>query len=155
MLAVEPSDAINIHAGDEVRLRGLSTSLAKVSMTGRVVLVGASIDPQSQLVDVGANVPLGNSDFIPGTHVAADIDTNRGMHWVVPRSAVLKDDHGDFVFQVSSANKAHRVNVVTQIEDRDRYGIDGPLSATQPVVVSGNYELKDGMTVQGAGGAPR
>lgn len=155
MLAVEPSDAINIHAGDEVRLRGLSTSLAKVSMTGRVVLVGASIDPQSQLVDVGANVPLGNSAFIPGTHVAADIDTNRGMHWVVPRSAVLKDDHGDFVFQVSSANKAHRVNVVTQIEDRDRYGIDGPLSATQPVVVSGNYELKDGMTVQGAGGAPR
>ena len=117
--------------------------------------MGAAIDTQSQLVDVGASVPLGNRAFIPGTHVAADIDTNRGMHWVVPRSAVLKDDHGDFVFQVSSANKAHRVNVVTQIEDRDRYGIDGPLSATQPVVVSGNYELKDGMTVQGAGGAPR
>jgi RND family efflux transporter MFP subunit len=155
MLAVEPSDAVNIHAGDEVRLRGLSSSLAKVSMTGRVVLVGASIDTQSQLVDVGANVPLGNSAFIPGTHVAADIDTNRGMHWVVPRSAVLKDEHGDFVFQVVSGNKAHRVNVVTQIEDRDRYGVDGPLNAAQPVVVSGNYELKDGMTVQGAGGAPR
>ena len=29
--------------------------------------------------------------------------------------------------------------------------MDGPLDATQPVVVSGNYELKDGMTVQGAG----
>lgn len=155
MLAVEPSDAVNIHAGDEVRLRGLSTSLAKVSMTGHVVLVGASIDTQSQLVDVGANVPLGNSAFIPGTHVTADIDTNSGMHWVVARSAVLKDDHGDFVFQVMSGNKAHRVNVVTQIEDRDRYGIDGPLDATRPVVVSGNYELKDGMTVQGAGGPPR
>jgi len=155
MLAVEPSDAVNIHAGDEVRLRGLSTSLSKVSVAGRVVLVGASIDPQSQLVGVAANVPLGNSAFIPGTHVAADIDTNRGMHWVVPRSAVLKDDHGDFVFQVMSGNKAHRVNVVTQIEDRDRYGIDGPLNAAQPVVVSGNYELKDGMTVQGAQGAPR
>ncbi|SAL35682.1 Multidrug resistance protein MdtA precursor [Caballeronia udeis] len=155
MLAVEPSQAVNIHAGDEVRLRGLSTSLSKVSMTGRVVLVGASIDPQSQLVDVGANVPLGNSAFIPGTRVAADIDTNRGMHWVVPRSAVLKDDHGDFVFQVMSGNKAHRVNVVTQIEDRDRYGIDGPLNGAQPVVVSGNYELTDGMTVRGAGGAPR
>jgi RND family efflux transporter MFP subunit len=155
MLAVEPSDAIKIHAGDEVRLRGLSSSLAKVSMTGRVVLVGASIDPQSQLVDVGANVPLGTSAFIPGTHVAADIDTNRGTHWVVPRSAVLKDERGNFVFQVASGNKARRVNVVMQIEDRDRYGIDGPLNASQPVVVSGNYELKDGMTVHGAGGTPR
>lgn len=155
MLAVEPSDAINIHAGDEVRLRGLSTSLAKVAMTGRVVLVGGSIDPQSQLVDVGANVPLGNSAFIPGTHVAADIDTNRGTHWVVPRPAVLKDEHGDFVFQVTSGNKARRVNVVTRIEDRDRYGIDGPLNAAQPIVISGNYELKDGMTVRGAGGTPR
>jgi RND family efflux transporter MFP subunit len=155
MLAVEPSDAINIHAGDEVRMRGLSTALAKASVAGRVVLVGASIDPQSQLVDVGASVALGSSAFIPGTHVAADIDTNRGMHWVVPRSAVLKDDQGDFVFQVASGNKARRVNVVTQIEQRDRYGIDGPLDATQPIVVSGNYELKDGMRVQGAGGAPR
>ena len=155
MLSVEPSDAVNIHAGDAVRLRGLSTSLAKVSMTGHVVLVGASIDTQSQLVDVGANVPLGSSAFIPGTHVAADIDTNSGTHWVVPRSAVLKDDRGDFVFQVMSNHKAHRVNVVTQIEDLDRYGIDGPLDATRPVVVSGNYELKDGVTVQGAGGAPR
>jgi multidrug efflux pump subunit AcrA (membrane-fusion protein) len=97
---VEPSDAVIIHAGDAVRLHGLSTSLAKVSVTGRVVVVGASIDTQSQLVDVGANVPLGRSAFIPGTHVAADIDTNRGMHWIVPRSAVLKDDQGDFVFQV-------------------------------------------------------
>jgi hypothetical protein len=59
------------------------------------------------------------------------------------------------VFQVASGNKARRVNVVTQIEDLGHYGIDGPLNASQPIVVSGNYELKDGMTVQGAGGAPR
>jgi len=155
MLAVEPSDAVTIHAGDVVRLHGLSTSLAKVSVTGRVVVVGASIDTQSQLVDVGAIVPLGRSAFIPGTHVAADIDTNRGMHWIVPRPAVLKDDQGDFVFQVTPDARAHRVNVVMQVEDGERYGVDGELNAAQPVVVSGNYELKDGMTVQGAGGAPR
>lgn len=155
MLAVEPADAVTIHAGDVVRLRGLSTALAKVSATGRVVVVGASIDTQSQLVDVGANVPLGRSAFIPGTHVAADIDTNRGTHWIVPRSAVLKDDQGEFVFQVAAGAKAHRVKVVTQVEDGDRYGVDGALDAALPVVVSGNYELKDGMTVQGAGGAPR
>jgi RND family efflux transporter MFP subunit len=155
MLAVEPSDAVTIHAGDVVRLRGLSTSLAKVSVSGRVVVVGASIDTQSQLVDVGANVPLGRSAFIPGTHVAADIDTNSGMHWIVPRSAVLKDEQGDFVFQVTPNARAHRVNVLTQVEDGDRYGVDGALDARQPVVVSGNYELKDGMSVQGAGAASR
>ncbi len=56
MLGVEPSDAAAIHAGDTVTLRGLSTSLARTTADGRVMLVGASINQQSQLVDIGANV---------------------------------------------------------------------------------------------------
>ncbi|CAE6858190.1 hypothetical protein R70006_07941 [Paraburkholderia domus] len=154
-LGVEPSDVPAIHAGDTVTLHGLSTSLAKAAADGRVVLVGASVDQQSQLVNVGANVPLGQSAFIPGTHVSADIATRSGTHWVVPRAAVLKDDKGAYVFQITPQNKAHRVAVVTQVENGDRYGVDGPIDGTQGLVVSGNYELKDGMAVRASGGAPR
>ena len=155
MLGVEPSDAGAIHAGDSVTLRGLSTALANMPVNGRVVLVGAAVDQQSQLVDVGANVPLGQSAFIPGTRVRADIATRNGTHWVVPRAAVLKDDKGAYVFQITPQNKARRVAVSIRIENGERYGVDGPLDAAQGLVTSGNYELKDGMAVRTSGGAPR
>lgn len=155
VLGVEPSDAPAIHAGDTVTLHGLSTSLARAAADGHVVLVGASVDQQSQLVNVGANVPLGQSAFIPGTRVSADIATRSGTHWVVPRAAVLKDDKGAYVFQITPQNKARRVAVVTQVENGDRYGVDGPIDGTAGLVVSGNYELKDGMAVRAGGGAPR
>ena len=155
MLGVEPSDVPAIHTGDTVTLHGLSTTLAKAAVDGRVVLVGASVDQQSQLVNVGASVPLGQSAFIPGTRVSADIATHSGTHWVVPRAAVLKDDQGAYVFQITPQNKARRVAVVTQIENGDRYGVDGPIDGAQGLVVSGNYELKDGMAVRVSGGAPQ
>jgi hypothetical protein len=45
--------------------------------------------------------------------------------------------------------------VVVQVENGDRYGVDGPLQPGLALVVSGNYELEDGMVVQASGGAPR
>lgn len=155
MLGVEPSDAAAIHAGDVVTVHGLSATLARNAADGRVVMVGASIDPQSQLVDVGANVPLGQSAFIPGTRVSADIATRSGVHWIVPRAAMLKDDKGAYVFQINAQGKARRVTVAIQVEDGDRYGVDGSLDPAQGLVVSGNYELDDGMAVRASGGAPR
>lgn len=154
-LGVEPSDAAQIHADDLVTLHGLSATLAKEAVDGRVVLVGASIDPQSQLVDVGANVPLERSAFIPGTRVSADIATRSGVHWIVPRAAVLKGDKGAYLFQVDARNKARRVAVAIQVENGDLYGVDGELDQTQALVVSGNYELENGSAVRAGGGAPR
>ncbi|MFX1670832.1 efflux RND transporter periplasmic adaptor subunit [Paraburkholderia sp. A2WS-5] len=155
MLGIEPADAAAVHIGDAVTLHGLSTALAKAAVTGRVVMVGASVDAQSQLVNVGANVPVGPTAFIPGTRVRADIATLTGEHWVVPRSAVLTDEKGEYVFQITPDRKAHRVTVVTKVEDGNRYGVDGMLDGARPLVVSGNYELKDGMAVQIAGSAAR
>lgn len=155
VLGVEPSDAATIHPGDIVTLRGLSAVLARETANGRVAMVGASIDPQTQLVDIGANVPLGNTAFIPGTRVGADIATSAGIHWLVPRAALLKDDTGEYVYQVTPAKKAHRVDVVTKVEDGAHYGVDCPLDASQPLVVTGNYELKDGMAVQPDRGAAK
>lgn len=151
-LGVEPADAMTIRCGDAVTLHGLSSALAKTAVTGHVVMVGGSVDTQSQLVNVGANVPLAQTALIPGTHVSADIATRAGAYWVVPRSSVLKDANGEYVFQVSAQHKARRVRVVTRVEDGQRYGVDGALDASRPLVVSGNYELKDGMAVQAGGG---
>lgn len=152
-LGVDPSAAASIHAGDAVVLHGLSTALEHANPAGRVVVAGAAIDLQSQLVNVGANVPLGGTAFIPGTHVSADIATQTGTWWVVPRTAVLSDTKGAYVFQVTPKHTAQRVDVVVRVESGNRYGVDGPLDAAEPLVVTGNYELQNGMAVRMAAGA--
>ncbi len=135
MLGVEPSDVPAIHAGDTVTLHGLSTSLAKAAADGRVVLVGASVDQQSQLVNIGANVPLGQSAFIPGRRVSADIaDLRSGTHWIVPEAAVLKDDKGavrvpDHAAKQGTVCAAWRWS--HRSENGDRYGVDGPIGTAQ------------------------
>jgi RND family efflux transporter MFP subunit len=154
-LGVEPTDAAAIRPGDALTLHGLSAALAKTSVEGRVVLVGAAIDQQSQLVNIGATVPLAQTPFIPGTRVAADIATRTGTHWVVPRAAVLQDGRQAYVFQVTPQNKARRVAVTIAIENGERYGVDGPLDPMLGVVTSGNYELKDGMAVRAGGDSAR
>jgi RND family efflux transporter MFP subunit len=153
LLGVEPGDAARIRAGDSLTLHGLSTSLADAAIAGKVALVGASIDPQTQLVDLAANVPLTGTAFIPGTRVSAEIGTSSGTHWIVPRDAMLKDDHGAYVYQVTRAMKAHRVNVALAVENGARYGVDGPIDASEPLVVMGNYELSDGVTVRASQGS--
>jgi RND family efflux transporter MFP subunit len=152
MLGVEPADAATLHPGDTVTLGGLSAR-AGAPVTGRITVVGASIDPQSQLVDVGAAVPLAGSALIPGTRVRADIAANPGTWWIVPRAAVLRDAHGAWLFQVGPDAHAHRIAVATRVENDQGYGVDGPLHADWPIVVSGNYELTDGAAVRTAGGA--
>ena len=152
-LGIEPADAATIRTGDVVALHGLSSSLTRTALAGRVVMVGASVDAQSQLVNVGANVPLGQTAFIPGTRVSADIATRSGSYWVVPRASVLTDATGQYVFQITPDHKAHRVAVVIKVEDGERYGVEGALDAARPLVVSGNYELKDGAAVRTGGGA--
>ncbi|CAD6538457.1 hypothetical protein LMG27952_03359 [Paraburkholderia hiiakae] len=154
-LSVEAADALTLRAGDRVVLRPLSASLGSRRAQGRIVLVGAAIDTQSQLVNVGANVPLAGTVFLPGTRVRADIDTQTGTWWKVPRASVLQDAKGSYVYQVAPNNKAHRVDVTVKVEHGDAYGVDGALEASRPLVVVGNYELEDGMAVRVAQGGAR
>ncbi|MBI0330484.1 efflux RND transporter periplasmic adaptor subunit [Burkholderia plantarii] len=161
MLGVEPADALLLHPGDAVTIGSLSARAGNPAASrpatadGRVMVVGASVDPQSQLVDVGAAVPLAGTALIPGTRVYADIAANAGTWWNVPRPAVLRDAHGACVYQVGPDARAHRIAVTTRVENDRGYGVDGPLHADWPLVVSGNYELADGMAVRVAGGAKR
>jgi hypothetical protein len=67
--------------------------------------------------------------------------------WVVPRSAVLRDEQGSFLFQVRDGH-ARRVPVTVAIESGNTVAVSGALDSSLKVVVSGNYELQDGMTVR-------
>ncbi|BEU72290.1 MULTISPECIES: efflux RND transporter periplasmic adaptor subunit [Ralstonia solanacearum species complex] len=146
LLNVDPAQVGVLRAGDAVTLRPLAANVSAAGAPGRVVSVGAAIDPTTQSVVVAAFVPL-DAQMLPGTRVAATIQADKGEHWVLPRASVLRDAGGAYVFQVDAHQHAHRVAVVPRVEAGAQYGVDGPLTPGAPVVSVGNYELTEGMAV--------
>lgn len=151
VVSAEPADSVHIRAGMPVTLRPLSAS-STTSFRGTVQMVGRAIDPQTQLVNVAVDVADPTAMLMPGVRLAADIAISQQKHWIVPRSAVLRDAKGDYVYQVDGG-RARRVNVITAVDQGPTYGVDGALNASSPVVAMGNYELKDGMAVRVTGAA--
>ena len=146
LLGVEPGDVARVHAGMAVSVAPVFDPEHKVP--GRVQQVFGMINPQTQFVDVLVAVPGGG--LMPGMRVHARIQLSRRAEWVVPRSAVLRDAQGAYIFQVR-AGKARRVNVQTGIEHGGLIAVHGAFSQSEPVVSLGNYELRDGMAVREGG----
>lgn len=153
-LGVDPADAAQLRAGDPISVSGLSPALGRVRAQGRIVVIGAAVDPQTRLVDVDATVALNNDGLLPGMHIKGEISTRAGQHWIIPRSALLSDGRGEYVYQIGKDLHAHRIDVVKRIENSDDYGVDGDLDAQRPLVVTGNYELRDGDAVRVEANSP-
>lgn len=143
-LGVLPEDASKIRPGAEVVLRPVFEP--NIAVDTRISNVYGALDPRTGLLDVSATFK--NTDgLVPGMPVSATITVDKMAGWVVPRSAVLRDGQGAYVFQVSD-NTAHRIGVHVLMERQDVTEIEGALDADHPVVVTGNYELHDGMSVR-------
>lgn len=144
LLGVEPDDARRVRPGMSVNIAPVFSSETRV--LGRVAQVFGMINPQTQLVDV--LVKFSGGGLMPGTRVRAEIEVAKQTAWVVPRSAVLRDANGAYLFQVAQG-KAHRINVQTGLEHRGLIAVQGPFEPSQPVASLGNYELHDGIAVRG------
>lgn len=146
VLGVEPEDVTRVRPGMAVSVASVFNDARRVM--GRVTQVFGMVNPQTQFVDVLVEVP--NGGLIAGTRVRANIQLGQQSAWAVPRSAVLRDAQGAYLFQVQ-AGKAHRVNVHTGLEQGGVVAVSGGFNPGQPVVSLGNYELQDGMAVRGSG----
>jgi len=148
-LGVEPEDLGMITIGAPVKLSSVFVPEYQIMTTVREV--HAMINPDTHLVDVLTAIPDEQVDhLVLGSRMTAKIELDAHQALVVPRSAVLQDERGSFIFLVSSG-KAHRVAVKKGIETNQWVEVRGELQAGDVVVTVGNYELKDGMTVREAG----
>jgi membrane fusion protein (multidrug efflux system) len=147
LLGVEPDDARRVRPGMPVSAVPVfsSENNGETRVQGRVAQAFGMINPQTQLVDVLVKVADGG--LMPGTRVRAEIEVDKQTAWVVPRSAVLQDDNGAYLFQVAQG-KARRINVRTGLERNGLIAVQGPFDTAQAVVSLGNYELSDGMAVR-------
>ncbi|MFA5170277.1 MAG: efflux RND transporter periplasmic adaptor subunit [Sulfuriferula sp.] len=146
ILGIEPEDVTKVRAGMQVQVASVFNSAR--SVMGRVTQVFGMINPQTQLVDVLVELP--NGGLMAGTRVRASIQLGQQAAWVVPRSAVLRDTQGAYLFQVQQGH-AKRINVQTGQEQGGWVAVTGGVLKDAPVVSLGNYELLDGMIVREGG----
>jgi membrane fusion protein, multidrug efflux system len=146
ILGISPEDRPRIRSGQHVRISAIDQPGHMAD--SQIASLGGVADAKTGLVNAVAPIPAdGGSVMIPGEHVSAEIDAGALSGWIVPRAAVLIDDRGAYVFQVTEG-KAIRVSVSIRGEVDDRLAIDGPLDPARPLVVTGNYQLADGMAVR-------
>ena len=148
-LGVEPEQASTVPAGARVRLAPLFGG--GPTLDARVDQVQGIVDPETRLVDVLVRLRGDQTaHLLPGMQLRGRITVASAATLAVPRSAVLKDNHGAYVFVVRGGT-AHRVDVQTGIRTEQWLGISGGLHAGDRVVVQGNYELNDGMATREGG----
>jgi RND family efflux transporter MFP subunit len=144
-LSIDPEDTSRVKIGMKVELTPVFKPQQQI--TGTVDQIHGVINPQTRLVEVLARLDSGAEGLIAGTAVRGSFILANALAWTVPRSAVLTDDQGAYVFQVDNGH-AKRVNVRTRQWTGELVGIEGDLNPRLPVVVLGNYELLDGMAVR-------
>lgn len=146
LLGVDPEDAGKLKPGMAVRITAAFD--ASLSAVAQLRQVGGQVDEATGLVDLSATLPAKETArLIPGTAVNAAIVLKLTHGLAVPRSAVLHDAQGDYLFVVK-AGVAHRVDIQAGTDDGTWVAVEKGLKAGDRVVTLGNYELSDGMAVR-------
>jgi RND family efflux transporter MFP subunit len=145
-LGVEPEDVDKLSPDNPVTI--VPVFIPGVQVKSSIREVHAMIDPTTHLVEVLAPIPESQGNhLVLGSRVLSRISIASRPGLVVPRSAVLRDDTGAYVFRLSNGT-AKRVNVRTGMEESSWVEIAGEIKAGDPVVIQGNYELSDGMAIR-------
>jgi RND family efflux transporter MFP subunit len=145
-LWVEPEDLVDIRTGAAVTITPVFTPGVSIETTVREI--HAMIDPGTQLVEMLAAIPEQQVDrLVLGSRIRGSIQLASHNRLVVPRSTVLGEGGNAYLFIVEDG-KARRVAVEADGEEEDLVAVSGPLQAGDRVVVTGNYELADGMAVR-------
>lgn len=138
-----PDVAATINAGDDARITAIGAARA---LQGKVLLRGAAVDAATGLVPIEISLPP--DSLLPGEQVLVAVTTGRVQGYLVPHEAVLLDDEGNpYVVQVVGG-VAHEVDVRVLGMMGDQDAIAGSLTPSAPVVISGNYQLENGMKVR-------
>ncbi len=139
---VVPSQAIEIQPGNAAEIAPLGE---KRSAAGQVLLRGSMVDPQTGLVTVDVALPA--EGFFAGEMAGANIVIGRAEGFVVLHQAILVNDKGEPYVVQAVGGRARIVAVRILLSRGARDVIEGPLDPVAPLVLAGNYQLKNGTKV--------
>ena len=147
-LGLEPEDAAKVKPGAKVQLN--VPLQGDTEMAGKITAITGVVDKDSHLVKAFADIPAaGNARLALGTSLIAHVDLPPREGLVVPRSALLEDETGPYIFTISDEEEAKKQNIKVLVETNDQALIDGfdPALGTR-VVIMGNTELDDDTPVE-------
>ena len=116
------------------------------SITGRVWQNAPTIDPQTRQGEVRIAIPY-SAGIRPGGFAEARISAGATTAPLLPQSAVLSDNDGNYVYIVNAKNEAERRNVKIGSVDASGATIIAGLSGQEMVVLSAGPFLNPGQKV--------
>ena len=146
VLGVEPEDIHLLKPGTPATIR--SVFVPDYHADSQLREIHAIINPLTNLVNVLVPIPPDKTDrLVLGSSLSADIILHEHTGLTVPRSAVLRDDRGAYMFRIVDG-RGRRVAVTTGLENDEWIEITSGLNMNEIIVSVGNYELRDGMPVR-------
>src|SRR5437763_4567768 len=136
-------DLTFVHVGMPAQVTPVGST---TSITGSVWQVAPVIDPQSRLGEVRIAVPY-STDVKPGGFAEARITAGATTAPVLPQSAVLSDDKGNYVYVVNGKNQVERRNIQIGTVNEAGVTIASGLNGTEPVVLSAGPFLNPGQKI--------
>ncbi len=116
------------------------------SFAGSVWQVAPMIDPQSRLGDVRISVPY-DPVMRPGGFAEAKITSGTTTAPLLPQSAVLSDDRGNYVYIINGKNEVERRDIkIGSVNDNGVTIVSG-ISGNERVVLSAGPFLNPGQKV--------
>ena len=116
------------------------------SIQGSVWQVAPVIDPQSRLGDVRIAIPYDQA-IRPGGFAEARIISGSMSAPLLPQSAVLSDEKGNYVYIINGKNEVERRDVKIGTVSDDGVTISAGISGNEPVVLSAGPFLNPGQKV--------
>ena len=137
-------DLAKVHVGMPAQVTPVGSDR---TFAGGVWQVAPAIDPQSRLGDVRISVPY-DPAMRPGGFAEARISGGTTTAPLLPQSAVLSDDRGNYVYIINRKNEVERRQIkIGTVEDNGVTVIEG-LSGNEAVVLSAGPFLNPGQKVK-------
>ena len=137
-------DLTSVAVGQQVAVR---VAAFAETFDGTIFHIGSTIDEATKTVTMLAEIPNPRELLKPGMYAATDIALgDRRDALVVPREAVLNDEHLRIVF-VNEDGDYHRHVVETGMTSGGFTEITGGLYSGDIVVTTGNFQLKSRLTM--------
>jgi len=129
---------------------GMTAQVTPVGSThnyaGTVWQVAPVIDPQSRLGDVRIAVPY-DASMRPGGFAEARITAGTTTAPLLPQSAVLSDDKGNYVYVINAKNEVERRDIQIGTVEDNGVTVGAGLSGNERVVLSAGPFLNPGQKV--------
>jgi HlyD family secretion protein len=116
------------------------------TLSGQVWQVAPVIDPESRLGDVRIAVPYDPS-MRPGGFAEAKITAGTTIAPMLPQSAVLSDDRGNYVYIINARNQVERRDIKIGTVNDTGVTIASGISGNEAVVLSAGPFLNPGQKV--------